>query len=639
MADHLNPYNSLAKIVKAVASTIALTILIGIPAGYFAINYQHESRALMSKAKLGADTVSRIIYVNPDLWRFEEHRLVGVLLQGPLRSDLHHILITDLTDQRIAEIPATLASPVFSRSVELTDGANVVGKIEVKTSLRPLLFDTAIAGLIGALLALAIYLTLKILPLRALTRVIKRLDESQKLLHEEIQAKGLALLKARDIGVAMRHQALHDGLTNLPNRTLLHDRLQQAISVSRREKKMLALIVMDLDQFKAINDTLGHHTGDLVLQQIAIRLQQELRDSDTVARLGGDEFAIMLTTVSGEACVVIKVKKILETICQPLQIEGQSLHAGASLGIALFPEHGDNPERLLRCADIAMYSAKRDRAGFAIYNAAQNLQNTKRIVLENDLRTAIQENQLILHYQPKVDLITNRICGVEALVRWQHPKDGLIFPDNFIHAAEQSGLINSLTHLVFKMAIQQSRKWQQKEMVLPIAVNISAVNLQDPKFPDQVIETMRDHKISSGLLEMEITETALMVDPLYAIETIKKLRDIGIVISIDDFGTGYSSMAYLKKSLVGKIKIDKSFVMEMLKNENDEVIVRAIIDLAHNLGLIVIAEGVETREVLDRLKLLGCDTAQGYYISRPITADEFEVWLKKSDWGLKESAN
>ena len=638
MADNINPYHSLARIVKVVAGTIALTIFIVIPAGYFAINYQHESRALLSKANLGADMVSEIIYANPDLWRFEEHRLVGVMMQGSLRSDVHRIFVTDTDGRRVAGILTTLDTPIFSRSAELTDGANIVGKIEIETSLRPLLFNTAIAGLVSALLALAIYLTLKTLPLHALTRVVKRLDESQELLRDEMQAKELALVKSQDIGLAMHHQALHDGLTNLPNRILLHDRLQHAILTGRREQEMFALIVMDLDQFKEINDTLGHHAGDLVLQQLATHLQNSLRGSDTVARLGGDEFAILLTTVSGQAGVVITAKKILETICQPLQIEDQSLHVGASLGIVLFPEHGDDPVKLLRCADIAMYSAKRAKTGYAIYDVEQDFQNAKQITLQNDLRVATEKNQFILHYQPKIDLTTNHICGVEALVRWQHPKDGLIFPDNFIPIAEYSGLINPLARLVLKMAIQQSMEWQQKGLVLPIAVNISAVNLQDPKFIDQVIEIMRDYEVSPGLFEMEITETTLMVDPLYAIETIKKLRDIGISISIDDFGTGYSSMAYLKKLAVEKIKIDKSFVMEMIKNENDKVIVHAIIDLAHNLGLTVIAEGVETKEVLDSLKLLGCDIAQGYYISHPVPVDKLNEWLEKSDWGLDKSS-
>lgn len=633
----MNAYVGLAKVVKIVAAIIALIVFIAIPAVFISITYKYESEELYKEASLGSDVVSEIIYANPGLWQFNEHRLVGALRQVQSRIYTHRIIIADEHGKMVASLPADLDPPVLTRSVDLTDGEKVVGKISVSESMQSLLFDTAIAGLFGAFLALAIYFALKIFPLRALTRVVRRLDESQELLREEIQAKERALLEAQDIGIAMRHQALHDSLTNLPNRILLHDRLQQAILIGRREKKILALIMMDLDQFKVINDTLGHQTGDLVLQQVATRLQHALRSSDTVARLGGDEFAVLLTVVTAHAGVVITANKILETIRQPVKIENQTLHIGASLGIVFFPEHGDDPATLLRCADVAMYSAKRAQTGFEIYNAEQDLQNTRKLSLQSDLRAAIEENQLILHYQPKIDLATNRVCSVEALVRWQHPTEGLIFPDDFVPTAEKSGLIKSLTRAVLKMALQQSTVWQQKGLALPIAINISGVNLQDPTFSEQVIEIMRNYDVPPALLEMEITETALMEDPLSAIETIRKLRDIGIVIAIDDFGTGYSSMAYLKKLLVAKIKVDKSFVMDMVNNANDLVIVRSTIDLAHNLGMSVIAEGVETEAALEQLRSFGCDVAQGYHMSRPITADKLGEWLEKSNWGLNKN--
>ena len=524
MADQLNPNRSLAKIVSTIAGTIALIVFIIIPAGYFAIGYHYESRTLQAEANLGADKVSKIIYAAPDFWQFEEHRLVGVLLQGSSHDDTHRIQVTDISGRQIAGIPATLDTPVLSRTTELSDGEKIVGHLKMEASFRPLLLRTAVTGLAGFLLAFAIYVALKILPLRALTQVIRRLEESQKLLHEEIQAKGLALLKAQNIGVAMRHQALHDNLTNLPNRVLLQDRLQHAISTARREKNMFALIMLDLDQFKEVNDTLGHQAGDMVLQQIAARLQNLLRGSDTVARLGGDEFAILLPAVTGYPAVLITVQKILGVLRLPLTIENRTLYIGASLGIVLFPEHGDDPVKLLRCSDVAMYSAKRGKTGFAIYDAEQDFQNTKQIALHNDLKLAVETNQLILHYQPKINLATGYICGAEALVRWEHPGAGLIFPDSFIPMAEHSGLINPLTRLVLKMAAQQVKAWQREGLVLPVAVNISAVNLQDPEFTDQVIEIMHDNTVSPELIELEITETALMVDPLYAIETIKKLR-------------------------------------------------------------------------------------------------------------------
>ena len=633
----MNTYHSLQRVVKVIAGIISLTVFIAIPLGYFLVTQRYESDALQAEAHRSANIISEIIDENPDTWRTDKRRLVVTLILNGSFTATHRNHIRDVQGNSIAFIPVKLDWPVISRNAVLSDGIEIVGEVEVAKSLRPLLIMTGIVTLISFLLALAIYFALKIFPLRALTRVVQSLDESQALLRAEIQAKELALIEAQDIGSAMRHQALHDGLTNLPNRILLHDRLQQSILISLREKKMFALIMMDLDQFKVINDTLGHHSGDLVLQEVAVRLQNVLRGSDTVARLGGDEFAILLTTISGRDGVVIATQKILETIRQPLKLENRTLHIGTSLGIVLFPEHGDSAEKLMRRADVAMYSAKRGRSGFSIYDAKLDIESEKLGFLQNDLQAAIEQNQFVLHYQPKIDLVSNRICGVEALIRWQHPEEGLIFPDSFIPILEQNGLIKPLTRNVLKMALQQLTKWQQQGVTLPIAINISAVNLQDPSFPDQVLEIMRNFSVPASLLEMEITETALMQDPLRAIETVKKLCKIGIVISIDDFGTGYSSMAYLKKLVVAKIKVDKSFVIDMIKNENDNIIVRSTIDLAHNLGLTVVAEGVETQEAFDRLKSLGCDTAQGYHMGKPVAVDQMNEWLVESNWGLESS--
>lgn len=634
----MNTYQSLARIIRMVAGAISLFVFIAIPAGFFSASYQYETAALQAEANRSANSISELIDENPDTWRIDKRRLVVTLILNSSFTATHRNHIRDEQGRSIAFIPVELEWPVVARHAVLSDGNRVAGEVEVAKSLRPLVIATSIVALISALLALAIYFALKILPLRALARVAQNLEEAQELLRGEVQAKERALLEALDIGSAMRHQAMHDGLTTLPNRILLYDRLQQSILISQREKKMLALIMMDLDQFKAINDTLGHHSGDMVLQQVANRLQQVLRGSDTVARLGGDEFAILLTTVSGREGVIIAAQKVLETMRQPLEIEGHTLHIGASLGIVLFPEHGDDPHKLMRSADVAMYSAKRAKTGFAIYDPALDSQSAKLGFLQNDLQMAIEENQFVLHYQPKIDLVTNRICGVEALVRWQHPKEGLVFPDAFIPVVEQNGLIKPLTRLVLKMALRQLTEWQQKGQQIPVAINISAINLQDPSFPDQVLEIMRGFTISPSLLEMEITETALMMDPLRAIETVKKLCNIGIVISIDDFGTGYSSMAYLKKLVVAKIKVDKSFVIDMIKNENDNIIVRSTIDLAHNLGLTVVAEGVETQETLDRLKALGCDTAQGYHMGRPVSVDQLNIWIKESNFGADKQA-
>lgn len=629
----VNAYSSLTKIVTLFAGVIAVIVLLAIPLGYGLIAYRYEAEALQSEANLVADKVSEIIYANPALWSFQEHRLVGALLQHSGHKDIHDARIIDMKGKSIARLPAKLAKPTFSFTIDLTDGKDRVGKVVIQKSLRPLLLNTIIAGALGVVLSLAIYLALKILPLRALTRVLAKLEESRETLRTEINAKEAALRTAENLGLAMRHQALHDALTNLPNRVLLYDRLQQAILLCLREKQTFSLIMVDLDRFKNINDTLGHHIGDLVLQKIAQRVPNVLRSSDTVARLGGDEFAILLKGISTHPQAVLTAEKILEAIRQPINSEHRALHVNASLGIVLFPEHGTDPSHLMRCADIAMYSAKRAKAGFAFYDADQDLQNTKQMVLQNDLYEAIVDSkQLILYYQPKIDLRAKQICGVEALIRWRHPQEGLIFPDDFIPAAEQSGLIRALTTKVLQLALQESSEWQRKELSMPLAINISGENLQDPTFPSQVAEALTAHAVPPSLLEMEITESALMQDPVCAIKAIQTLREMGVLISIDDFGTGYSSLAYLKKLAVSQIKVDKSFVMDMIENDNDAIIVRSTIDLAHNLGLRVVAEGVESEEVLRQLIAFGCDIAQGYYVSPPLPIGQFCEWLQNSEY-------
>ncbi len=431
----------------------------------------------------------------------------------------------------------------------------------------------------------------------------------------------------------LQHQAMYDNLTNLPNRALFADRLQQAILIGRREKQPFALIAMDLDSFKEINDTLGHSAGDQVLQQVADRARVCLRESDTVARMGGDEFIILLATVNDQDGAVAASKKILKALDDPVEIAGQKVEIGASLGVVMFPEHGEEPAVLLRQADAAMYLAKQTHAGFKLYSKDLGQGVDDRLVMQGELRRAIADNELVLHYQPKIDFGTDRVSGVEALVRWQHPRHGLLSPDKFIPLAEQTGLIKPLTHAVLQSALRQCREWQQAGLDLSISVNISAISIQDPEFPDQVARLLKENPVSPSRLELEITETAVMVEPACAVDCIRKLCDLGLQIAIDDFGTGYSSMSYLKELLVAKIKIDKSFVKDMAVSHNDAVIVRSTIELGHNLGLKVVAEGVETEAAWDRLKALGCDDAQGYYMSRPLPSDQFVEWLRRSPWG------
>jgi diguanylate cyclase (GGDEF)-like protein len=422
----------------------------------------------------------------------------------------------------------------------------------------------------------------------------------------------------------------------LPNRALYHDRLEHLIALGRRAKTPFAVAIIDLDHFKEINDVKGHQTGDMVLQTMAQRLTKALRQSDTVARMGGDEFALLLPPVGDEATARMTAERIIGAMCTPMEIAGETLDVGASLGMALFPQHGEQAELLMRRADTAMYQAKFTKSGFCLYRAELEQLSQERHALQGELRRAIEEQELVLHYQPKVDFETNRLNGVEALVRWQHPKHGLMFPDQFIPMAEKTGLIKHLTTTVMRMALRQCVEWRRNGVILNMAVNIASQNLMEDDFPKRVGEILSETQAHPSWLELEITETGVMTNPVLAAETIRQLSTMGIQISIDDFGTGYSSMAYIAKLFVAKIKIDKSFVMDMTKNSTDAVIVRAAIDLGHNLGLKVVAEGVEDQATWEQLKALGCDVAQGYHLTRPVAADQLIEWIRKSPWSLEE---
>lgn len=427
----------------------------------------------------------------------------------------------------------------------------------------------------------------------------------------------------------LRHRALHDGLTNLPNRVLLLDRLQQAILLGRREMKSFAILLMDLDRFKEVNDTLGHRFGDILLRQVSSRIMGILRKSDTLARLGGDEFAILLLGQVRTEDATQFAEKVLQVLEPSFTIEDVSLDIGASIGIALFPEHGDQVHRLLQKADIAMYMAKSAENGITVYSSSKDQYSLKGLVLKSDLRHAIQDGHLFLLYQPKVNIHTNQVKGVEALVRWKHPQFGVIPPDQFIGLAEQTGLIKPLTMWVLKEALRQAIIWQKAGLDLRVAVNLSVRSLRDSMLSDQILEVLRDLETPPERLELEITESIIMDDPMRAMEIVTRLGSKGIQFALDDFGTGYSSLSYLKRLPISAIKIDKSFIRDMMEEGDDEVIVVSIIELAHNLGMKVIAEGVEDQKSWNRLVASRCDEVQGYFLSRPVSGDELQDWATR----------
>jgi len=426
----------------------------------------------------------------------------------------------------------------------------------------------------------------------------------------------------------IRQQALSDALTGLPNRILLLDRTAQAIRQADRELVPAALLLIDLDRFKEVNDTLGHHCGDQLLVQVGQRLRAALRGVDTVARLGGDEFAVLLPRITtGEGAVMV-AGKLQDALQEPFTLQGLALEVEASIGLALYPEHGNDPDELLQHADIAMYVAKETHAGFVLFDPTQDQHSPRRLALLGELRRAIDQQQLVLHYQPKIDAHTSQVLGVEALVRWQHPEHGLVPPGEFIPLAERTGLIGPLTHYVMDAALRQCRTWRQAGHELAVAVNVSARRLLDLAFPDEVGGLLARWDVPARLLVVEITESAIMADPAHAMQILGRLNQMGVQLSIDDFGTGYSSMAYLKSLPVDELKVDRSFVSQMISNSSDAVIVRSTVDLGRNLGLRVVAEGVEDQTTLEVLDALGCDAVQGFHVSRPVAPDDLIDWLE-----------
>ncbi|OZA29859.1 MAG: hypothetical protein B7X93_05280 [Hydrogenophilales bacterium 17-61-9] len=432
--------------------------------------------------------------------------------------------------------------------------------------------------------------------------------------------------------------ATTDSLTTLPNRALFYDRFNQALTVAKRERnKQVALILLDMDHFKEINDTLGHPAGDEILRQVAQRLRCVLRDSDTLARLGGDEFAILLPDVQdGKAAAEKVAKNIRDCFVEPFWFLKNELYLGVGIGISIYPEHGDNADVLMSRADVAMYGAKHRDVGFLFYDPETDPHTQERLQLSSDLRHALERDEFVLYYQPKIDIRSGCMIGVEALIRWNHPTHGLIFPDQFIPFAENTGLINPITDWVLRTAIMQCKAWQAAGGELRIAVNVTAHSFQDPRFVDKLETLLCDAGscLAPDRIEIEITENILMAEIEHGAKAIGRLRDLGVSVAIDDFGTGYSSLAYLKKLPIHMIKIDKSFVMNMTEDDNDAVIVRSMIDLAHNLGYLVVAEGVENQDSLDLLDLLGCDQVQGYHISHPLSADELTLWINYSAWPI-----
>jgi diguanylate cyclase (GGDEF)-like protein/PAS domain S-box-containing protein len=419
----------------------------------------------------------------------------------------------------------------------------------------------------------------------------------------------------------IEHQALHDALTGLPNRTLFHDRVEQSLRAARRAGGGVCVMLIDLDRFKEVNDTLGHLSGDALLREVAQRLQAPVRESDTVARLGGDEFGVLATGIATANDALVLAEKLSEALAAPIAVGGLALEVESSIGIALAPDHGSDVETLIRHADVSMYQSKRTHSP-AVYCPETDHHSRMRLTLVADLRRALEHKELVVYYQPQASAVTGAVRTMEALVRWEHPVHGLLSPDQFVPLAEQTGLIRPLTLYVLKAALGQCAAWRNAGFDVAVAVNITGRDLLDLRFPQQVADAIAQAGVAPEALELEITESTIMTDAARARSVLVQLSELGVRLAIDDFGSGHSSLGYLKRLPIDVLKIDRSFVMNMADGSDDAVIVRSTIELGHNLGLEVVAEGVETEPTRMRLAALGCDTIQGYLIGRPALPED-----------------
>jgi diguanylate cyclase (GGDEF)-like protein len=563
-----------------------------------------------------------------------------------------------LTRRLAAErsVPLTLSlsnGQYESRLVTLEDdaGAGVAAVLHrsLDAAMRPfailgqIFFAIAVAGLVLFVAGSVMVSHAIARPVHALAVAAKRIEDGDYAAAASAKSVREIELLARSIdqmrrAVAEREErilrlAYHDALTGLANRPRLIDRLEQLIAIAKRSNDPVSVLLMDLDRFKNVNDALGHQQGDVVLQEVARRLNNLLRDSDTVARLGGDEFAVLLpqTTSAAAATVAAKVTAALDS---PIQIEGQNVDIGASVGIATFPEHGADATTLLRVADVAMYAAKRSQAGVTVFSERYSQEQQKHLSLLSDVRKAIEEDELLLHYQPKIEITSGRVLGAEGLVRWRHPHRGLVPPSEFVPFLEQSGHIRSLTRWALRTGVRQLAHWRRRS--LTVSINISARDLLDRDLPHYLQDLLAEHSVAPDHLCLELTESAFVDDPGTAFATVERLHELGIRLAIDDYGTGYSSLAYIQRLPIHELKIDRSFVGKMLRSHDSQTIVRSTIELGHNLGLNVTAEGIEDADALAMLARMRCDTGQGFFIARPLARADFEAWWMRhhTDRGL-----
>jgi diguanylate cyclase (GGDEF)-like protein len=584
------PNSAVTYTVTTLAGLAALVIAATIPITYLSAARYRVVGALEASATLHAAEIAELSRVNPAFWEFEGLR-VSAPAQG--RASAERRRVFDVQGRLIVEsVPGTdLVWPVLSHREPVMEGGHVVGEAEAARSMHEALVTTTLLTLGSLLLGGLLFVVLRVLPLRLLNQALAR----------------------------ARFLAAHDLLTGLPNRSLFGDRLVHALALARREAAPLAVLCLDLDRFKEVNDTLGHAAGDRLLKVVSARMAGVLRESDTLARLGGDEFAVVQPKASQPEAADALARRLIAVLEEPVDIEGHRVTVGVSVGIAMADESGSaDPTQLMRDADLALYQAKESgRGGYSFFAPEMNRKLQERRSLEADLRVALAQGEFHLAYQPQVDLDTGTVTGAEALLRWDRPGVGNVPPDQFITLAEETGMIGQIGTWVLREACRVAATWPAHTT---IAVNASPIQFRQPGLYEAVVAALESSGLAPERLEIEITEGVLLKDTDVTLETLRRLRSVGVKIAMDDFGTGYSSLGYLQKFPFDKVKIDRSFVRHLGDDRSAEAIVRAVVGMSHALGVRTIAEGVETPAQAEMLRLKGCQAVQGFLYGKPMSA-------------------
>ena len=589
---------ALARLVTALAAVVAVILAIALPMAYLVSANRTMHASLEAEARLASASITQVALSNPDLWVFEDARIRGLLSLLGRTAEPEQRLVFSAADELIVEQGTSPTGMIMKVSDPVYDSGRIIGRVEVRRSQQPLLVNTAFVALASTSLGGLAFAILRILPLQMLGRALARSE----------------------------HLATHDVLTGLPNRALFLDRLDRALAWSRREGASLAVLYLDLDRFKDINDTFGHAAGDRLLIEVAARLVTCMRETDTLARLGGDEFAIAQVGVRHVTDTEQLAQRVIGELSGSFEIDGHCISADASLGItvrsgtdlALLPCDSGT---LLQEADVALYRAKDEGRGtYRFFETDMNVKLQERRALEHDIREGLANGQFYLHYQPQIDLRQHRIVGAEALLRWRHPRRGEVTPDQFIPLAEHTGLISQLGDWVLHEACRQAAAWPGLDSM---AVNVSPVQFRRPGFVDLVQSALQQANLEPHRLEVEITEGVLLHETHETLAILLRLRKMGVAIAMDDFGTGYSSLAYLQKFRFDKIKIDRSFVRNLGHDPQAGEIVRAVLRMSHAMGIRVNAEGVEQQEQVAVLREEGCEEMQGFLFGEPLSADAF----------------